>query len=62
MEKPKLIKYCPINKDSAVERIDFYKDDKKITLVNRFDVYKVYAYLNEDDFDMVSYNPSNGAI
>lgn len=57
-----MIKYSTVNENSAVERIDFYKDNKKITLVNRFDTYAVYVEEDDDDFDMDLYDPDEGAI
>jgi len=57
-----MIKYTPVNENSAVERIDFYKDDVKITLVNRFDMYVGYIDEDEDDFDLDSYNPDEGTM
>jgi hypothetical protein len=59
--KKYMIKYSPVNDDSAVERIEFTKDDKTITLVNRFDTYAVYIEDEDDDFDMTSYDPEAGA-
>ncbi len=56
-----MIKYSPVNEDSAVERIEFYKDNTKITLVNRFDTYAVYIDEEDDDFDLTSYDPEAGA-
>jgi hypothetical protein len=57
-----MIKYSPINEESAVERIDFYRDNKKITLVNRFDTYVGYVDEEEDDFDMDDYDEDLGDI
>ena len=57
-----MIKYSPENENSAVERIDFYRDGKKITLVNRFDTYTGYVDDDEDDFDMDSYDPEAGEM
>jgi hypothetical protein len=57
-----MIKYSPVNEDSAVERIDFYKDDKKITLVNRFNTYVGYVDEDEDDFDTDGYDEDQGAM
>lgn len=57
-----MIKYSPVNENSAVERIAFYKDDLSITLVNRFDTYTVYIEEEDDDFDMDSYDPEQGAV
>ena len=57
-----MIKYSPVNEESAVERIDFYRDDVKITLVNRFDTYAVYVDEDDDDFDMDAYDPEEGAM
>lgn len=56
-----MIKYSPENEESAVERIEFVKDGKTITLVNRFDTYAVYVEEEDDDFDMESYDPETGA-
>jgi hypothetical protein len=56
-----MIKYTPRNADSAVERIEFVKDDKTITLVNRFDTYAVYIEEEDDDFDLGHYDPAAGA-
>jgi len=56
-----MIEFKPKKKNSAVERIEFIKDDKKITFVNRFDTYAVYS--DEDDyeeFDFDSYDPKEG--
>lgn len=55
-----MIKYWPKNEDSAVERIEFTKDGKTITLVNRFDTYAVYVEPDEDEFDMDSYDADEG--
>ncbi len=57
-----MIKYSPVNKESAVERIDFYRDDVKITLVNRFDTYTGYVGEEEDDFDPDNYDEVLGDI
>jgi len=57
-----MIKYSPVNDESAVERIDFYRDDVKITLVNRFDTYVGYVDEEEDDFDMDNYDEDLGDI
>ena len=57
-----MIKYSPANEESAVERIDFYRDDKKITLVNRFDTYVGYVDEDEDDFDPDNYDEDLGEI
>jgi len=57
-----MIKYSTVNEESAVERIDFYRDDKKITLVNRFDTYVGYVDEEEDDWDWDSYDPDLGEI
>lgn len=57
-----MIKYSPVNENSAVERIDFYKGDKKITLVNRFDTYVGYVDEEDDDFDMDNYDDELGDI
>jgi hypothetical protein len=57
-----MIKYNPKNENSAVERIDFYKDNKKITLVNRFDDYVGYVDEEEDDFNIESYDENQGAM
>jgi hypothetical protein len=56
-----MIKYTPRNADSAVERIEFVKDDKTITLVNRFDTYAIYIEEEDDDFDLDHYDPEVGA-
>jgi len=57
-----MIKYSPANSESAVERIDFYKGDVKITLVNRFDTYVGYVDEEEDDFDADNYDEDLGEI
>jgi hypothetical protein len=57
-----MIKYIPVNEDSAIERIDFVKDNVKITFVNRFDSYAVYIDDEDDDFDMDEYDPEQGAM
>lgn len=57
-----MIKYSPKKPDSAVERIDFFKDDVKITFVNRFDEYAVYVDEEDDDFNIDEYNPEEGAM
>lgn len=57
-----MIKYSPANENSAVERIDFYRDDVKITLVNRFDTYVGYVDEEEDDFDPDNYDEDLGEI
>ena len=57
-----MIKYSTVAEDSAVERIDFYRDDKKITLVNRFDTYTVYVEPEDDDFDPDQYDPDLGEL
>jgi hypothetical protein len=57
-----MIRYSTVNENFAVERIDFYKDDKKITLVNRFDTYVGYVDEEDDDFDMECYDEDQGAM
>jgi hypothetical protein len=57
-----MIKYSPAKENNAVERIDFYRGDQKITLVNRFDTYAVYVDEEDDDFDMSNYNEDLGQI
>jgi len=57
-----MIRYSTANENSAVERIDFYQDDKKITLVNRFDTYVGYVDEEEDDFDADNYDEDLGEI
>jgi hypothetical protein len=57
-----MIKYSPKKENSAVERIEFYKDNTKITLVNRFDTYTVYIEEEDDDFNLETYNPEEGAL
>jgi hypothetical protein len=57
-----MIKYTPDNENSAVERIEFVKNDVKITFVNRFDSYAVYIDEDDDDFDMDDYDPEAGAM
>ncbi len=57
-----MIKYSPTNENSAVERIEFFKDDKTITLVNRFDTYSVYVEEEDDDFDLDDYDPESGTM
>jgi len=53
-------KFTPVYPDSAVERIDFYQDDVKITIVSRFDTNSVFS--DEDaDIDLDLYNPDEGA-
>ncbi len=49
-----MIKYSPVNEDSAVERIEFYKDNTKITLVNRFDTYAVY--IDEEEGERIEFS------
>ena len=57
-----MIKYSPENEESAVERIEFVKDGKTISLINRFDTYAVYVDEEDDDFDMESYAPEAGVM
>ena len=57
-----MIRYSTVVEGSAVERIDFYRDDQKITLVNRFDNYTVYVELEDDDFDPDHYNEQQGVM
>jgi hypothetical protein len=57
-----MITYSPVNENNAVERIDFYRGDQKITLVNRFDTYRVYVDEDDDDFDMANYDEDLGEI
>ena len=57
-----MIKYSPVKENNAVERIDFYRGDQKITLVNRFDAYAVYVDEEDDDFDMANYDEDLGEI
>lgn len=57
-----MIKYVPKESDSAIERIDFVKDDVKITFVNRFNNYAVYIDEEDDDFNIDEYNPKDGAM
>lgn len=57
-----MIRYSPINANSAEERIDFHKDNQKITLINRFDVYAVYVDEEDDDFDPDEYDPDQGIM
>jgi hypothetical protein len=57
-----MIKYSTVNPESAVERIEFYKGDVKITLVNRFDTYVGYVDEEEDDFDPDNYDEDLGEI
>jgi hypothetical protein len=57
-----MIKYSTLTENSAVERIDFYKEDVKITLVNRFDTYVGYVDEEEDDFDQDNYDEDLGEI
>jgi len=57
-----MIEFSPDNENSAVERIEFIKDGKKITFVNRFDSYTVYAHPEEwDDTceEWVNYDPDS---
>jgi hypothetical protein len=57
-----MITYSPVNENNAVERIDFYRGNQKITLVNRFDTYRVYVDEDDDDFDMANYDEDLGDI
>lgn len=57
-----MIKYSPVDENSAVERIEFVKDGCTIFLVNRFDTYSVYVDEEDDDFDLESYDPKQGAL
>ena len=57
-----MIKYSPVNEESAVERIEFIKDGKIIFLVNRFDNYSVFVEEEDDDFDAESYDPETGTV
>ena len=57
-----MIRYSTLEPNSAVERIDFYRDGKKITLVNRFDTYAVYVDEEDDDFDPDEYDPYLGEL
>jgi hypothetical protein len=53
-------KFTPEYPDSVIERIDFYQDDVKITIVSRFDTSSVLS--DEDaDIDLDSYDPDEGA-
>jgi hypothetical protein len=53
-------KFTPVHSDSVIERIDFYQDDVKITIVSRFDTSSVFS--DEDaDVDLDSYDPDQGA-
>ena len=51
-----MIKYSPDNENSAVERIEFVKDNKIIFLVNRFDTYAVFVDEDDDEYDLADYN------
>lgn len=57
-----MIKYSPVNENSAVERIEFFNDDKTITLVNRFDTYTVFVDEEDDDFPVDDYDPESGTM
>jgi alpha-L-arabinofuranosidase len=53
-------KFTPVHSDSVIERIDFYQDDVKITIVSRFNTSSVFS--DEDaDVDLDSYDPEQGA-
>jgi hypothetical protein len=53
-------KFTPVHSDSVIERIDFYNDDVKITIVSRFDTSSVFS--DEDaDVDLDLYDPDEGA-
>ena len=51
-----MIKYSPDNENSAVERIEFIKDNKTIFLVNQFDTYAVFVEEDDDEYDLADYN------
>jgi hypothetical protein len=53
-------KFTPLNSDSVVERIDFYQDDVKITVVSRFDTSSVFSD-DDADIDLDLYDPDEGA-
>ena len=55
-----MIKYSPENEESAVERIEFVKDGKTITLINRFDTYAVYVDTQMDKFHRFCSNGFSG--
>ena len=53
-------KFTPVHSDSVIERIDFYQDEEKITIVSRFDTSSVFS--DEDaDVDLDLYDPDEGA-
>ena len=53
-------KFTPVHSDSVIERIDFYNDDVKITIVSRFNTSSVFS--DEDaDVDLDLYDPDEGA-
>jgi hypothetical protein len=55
-----MIKSSPINDHNAWSRVDFYKDDVKITIVSEYEKYDVWS--DEDsDIDFAGYDPEEGA-
>jgi hypothetical protein len=53
-------KFTPVHSDSVIERIDFYQDDVKISIVSRFDTSSVFSD-DDADVDLDSYDPDEGA-
>jgi hypothetical protein len=53
-------KFTTVYPDSVVERIDFYQDDVKITIVSRFDTSAVFSD-DDADIDLDSYDADDGA-
>lgn len=54
-----MIKSSPVNNHSAWSRVDFYKDDVKITIVSEYEEYQVWS--DEDaDIDFEDYDPEEG--
>jgi hypothetical protein len=54
-----MIKSSPVHTDSVIERIDFYKDNVKITIVSTFDTYTVFSD-NDAEIDFEDYDPAEG--
>jgi hypothetical protein len=53
-------KFTPVHSDSVIERIDFYQDDEKITIVSRFNTSSVFSD-DDADVDLDSYDADEGA-
>jgi hypothetical protein len=52
-------KFTPVYPDSVIERIDFYQDNVKITIVSRFNTSSVFS--DEDaDVDLDLYDSDEG--